>query len=222
LFDFGSVLSIALSFLIAFAPLEGAVVYVLRFYLPRYLDKKFEQGVEQIESIVYGLFTPTEEAIIENGVIVQPKGTVPIVAALTPLSATILIGLGELFKQLPGVIGSQIGEEIKKGLISVKMGGLGAIGNAAKSLGAVADDALAAKDPALAVVKPVLGQWVAENFGKKAGGGVEVALGMLPVNLTDILTGPVLSKLAEKYPIAKQLVEELKAANVVQNAEKIV
>jgi len=221
LIDPESILSAALSFLIAFAPLEGAVIFVLRFYLPRYLDGKFKEGIEQIESIVYGLFTPTDQDIIEDGKIVQPKGTVPIVAALTPLSVTILVGLGELFKQIPAVIAGSIGEEIKKGLMSVKMGGLGAIGNAAKSLGAVADDALAAKDPALAVVKPVLGQWVTENFGKKAGGGVEVALGMLPINLTDILTGPVLGKLAEKYPIAKQLVEELKAANVVATAEKI-
>ncbi len=208
--DFGSILSTALSFLIAFAPLEGAVIFVLRFYLPRYLDQKFKEGIDQVEGIVYGLFTPTEEDIIENGKIVQPKGTVPIVAALTPLVAAI-----------PAAIGVSLGEAVKGALQSVKMGHLGAIGNAAKSLGAVADEALTAKDPALAVVKPVLGQWVTENFGKKAGGGVEVALGMLPINLTDILTGPVLGKLAEKYPIAKQLVEELKAANVIANAEKI-
>jgi len=212
--DFGSVFSTALSFLIGFSPLEAVIAYALYVYIPKlliaYSDRKFKEGIEQVEGIVYGLFTPTEEAIVENGVIVQPKGTVPIVAALTPLVAAI-----------PTAIGVSLGEAVKGALQSVKMGQLGAIGNAAKQLGTIADDALATKDPALAVVKPVLGQWVTENFGKKAGGGVEVALGMLPINLTDILTGPVLGKLAEKWPLAKQLAEELKAANVVANAEKI-
>jgi len=205
-----SILSTALSFLIAFAPLEGAVVYVLRFYLPRYLDTKFNQGIEQVEAIIYGLFTPTEEAIIEDGKIVQPKGTVPIVAALTPLVASI-----------PGAIGAALGDTVRGALQSVKMGELGRIGNAAKQLGAVQDTALAAKDPAMAVVKPIIAEWVAGNWGKKAAGGVEVALGMIPVNLTDVLTGPVLNKLAESNPLAKQLLEQLKASAVIQSAESV-
>jgi hypothetical protein len=191
-----------------------ADVYALYRYLPgwisRYLNRKFSEGIEQVESIIYGLFTPTEEDVIEGGKVVQPRGTVPIVAALTPLVATI-----------PGAIGLALGETVRGALQSVKMRELGSIGNAAKQLGGLQDAALSAKDPAMAIVKPIIAEWVAGNWGKKAAGGVEVALGMIPVNLTDVLTGPVLGKLAEKFPMAQKLLEELKAANVVQTAEKI-
>ena len=188
-----------------------ALYWYLPSFLKRYMDSKFKEGIDQVESIVYGLFTPTDEDILEGGKVVQPKGTVPIVAALTPLVAAI-----------PAAIGSALGETVKGALQSVKMGELGKIGNAAKQLGGLQDAALSAKDPAMAVVKPIISEWVASNWGKKAAGGVDVALGMIPVNLTDVLTGPVLSKLAERMPAAAKLLEELKAANVVQSAEKIV
>src|SRR5207245_88892 len=139
--DFGSILSTALSFLIGFSPLEAVIAYALYVYIPKlliaYSDRKFKEGIEQVEGIVYGLFTPTEEDILENGKIVQPKGTVPIVAALTPLVVAI-----------PPAIGASLGETLGKVLQSVKMGQLGAIGNAAKQLGTITDDALATKDPA--------------------------------------------------------------------------
>lgn len=191
-----------------------ADVCALYWYLPRflklYMDRKFKEGIEEVDGIVYGLFTPTSEDIVEDGKIVQPKGTVPIVSALTPLVSTI-----------PSAIGAALGETVRGALQSVKMGELGRIGNAAKQLGSLQDTALSAKDPAMAVVKPIISEWVASNWGKKAAGGVDVALGMIPVNLTDVLTGPVLEKLAEKMPVAKQLLEELKASNVLANAEKI-
>src|SRR4029077_3516900 len=121
-----------------------ADVYALYRYLPswisRYMDRKFTEGIEQVESIVYGLFTPTDEDILEGGKVVQPKGTVPIVAALTPLVASI-----------PLAIGAALGETVKGALQSVRMGELGKIGNAAKQLGGLQDAALSAKDPAMAV-----------------------------------------------------------------------
>lgn len=212
--DLDSILSMALSFALGFSPIEAVLVYGLYRYIPRflekYMDRKFKEGIEEVDGIVYGLFTPTVEDIVENGKVVQPKGTVPIVASLTPLVSTI-----------PSAIGAALGETVRGALQSVKMGELGRIGNAAKQLGSLQDTALSAKDPAMAVVKPIISEWVASNWGKKAAGGVDVALGMIPVNLTDVLTGPVLEKLAEKMPLAKQLLEELKASNVLANAEKI-
>lgn len=202
-----------------------ADVYALYRYLPgwfqRYGDRKFKESMEEVESIVYGLFTPTDEDLVEDGKIVQPKGTVPIVAALTPLTQGILLGLVEFVKTLPTIMAQSIGEEIRKGLTSVKMGNLGAIGNASKQLGVIQDTALAAKDPVLSFVKPAVSEWIAGNFGKKTAGGFEAMISMLPVNLTDISTGPVLTKLAEKFPAAAKLLEELKASKVILEAEKV-
>src|SRR5207245_2845692 len=96
------------------------------------------EGIEQVEGIVYGLFTPTEEDILENGKIVQPRGTVPIVAALTPLVAAI-----------PPAIGASLGETLGKVLQSFKMGGLGVLGNQRKQEKATELAILADTDPVL-------------------------------------------------------------------------
>src|SRR6266566_3960117 len=205
--DFGSILSTALSFLIAFAPLEGAVVYVLRFYLPRYLDKKFDAGIEQVEAIVYGLFTPTEEAIVENGVIVQPKGTVPIVAALTPLVAAI-----------PGAIGVSLGEAVKGALQSVKMGSLGALGNQRKQEKMTELSILADTDPVLQQV--LESDQVDPDLKQKFKFAAPLLRKYVGVSVTD-LTDLLVKAGMEKVPAIKETVEKVKAALVVGNAEKI-
>jgi len=206
LFDSGLILSVcAIIF-------TSADVYALYRYLPgwisRYLDRKFTEGLEQVEGIVYGLFTPTDEDILEGGKVVQPKGTVPIVAALTPLVAAI-----------PAAIGVSLAEAFKGALTTAKMSFLGARGNEAKQTKAMELELLGAEDPALSAIMDA--DWVDPDLKKKFKSAAPLLKKYVGVSVTDI--ADILVKGAqEKIPAVKEMIEKLKASVVVANAEKIV
>ena len=188
-----------------------ADVYALYRYLPgwisRYLDAKFSQGLEQVEGIVYGLFTPTDEDILEGGKVVQPKGTVPIVAALTPLVASI-----------PGAIGASLAEAVKGALTTAKMSFLGARGNEAKQTKAMELELLGAEDPALSAIMEA--DWIDPEMKKKFKSAAPLLKKYVGVSVTD-LTDMLVRATQDKVPVIKEMIEKLKAGVVVANAEKV-
>jgi len=120
-------------------------------------------------------------------------------------------------------IGTQLAMNFLRGLMQIlksnKMSELGQKGVAAREFEAMIATP-SGDDPVKEILSPIAAGFVAERYGKKASGAVEMAISALPVNLTSVLLPKVADWADAKWPQLK-LAEQLRAFKVIQGAEPV-